>query len=110
MAPLEAMMKFRNLDRECLNLLAYRWLQAGAPGRLTVDQITACFADIPKDHVHQALAVLEEKGLILTEQAIQSVALTEKGFVYIQNAVVEPICACRLERISFQHGDSRHPD
>jgi hypothetical protein len=110
MTPLQDMMKFRNLDRECLNLLAYRWLQAGPPGRLTVDQIAACFADIPKGHVHQTLAAVEKKGLILIEQTSKSVALTEKGFDYIQNAVAEPICACRLERIFFQQGDSRHPD
>ena len=53
-------MAFKNVDRVCLNLLAYKWIHAGPPGTLSVEQITRCFADIPKYHVHKALAALDK--------------------------------------------------
>ncbi len=86
------MMKFRNLDRVCLNLLAYQWIHVRPPGTMAVDQITDCFADIPKAHVHKALAALDEKGFILLESRGKSASLTRKGFDHICSAVAEPVC------------------
>lgn len=85
-------MEFSNLDRACLNLLAYQWTRVGPPGTLAVDQITGCFGDIPKAYVHKALAVLNEKGYILLEPLGRSASLTGKGFDHIRDEVAEPVC------------------
>jgi hypothetical protein len=87
------LMEFKNLDRVCLNLLAYKWIHVGPPGTLRVDQITDCFADIPKLHVHNTLATLDENGYIMLEAGGKSVSLTRKGFDHIRSAVAEPVCA-----------------
>jgi hypothetical protein len=86
-------MEFRNLDRACLNLLAYQWTRVGPPGTLAVNQITDCFADIPKAHIHKALAVLNEKGFILLEHTGRRASLTGKGFDHMRDKVVEPVCS-----------------
>ena len=86
-------MEFRNLDRVCLNLLAYQWIHVRPPGTMAVDQITACLADIPKGHVHKALAVLDKKGFIILESRSSSASLTRKGFDRIRSVVAEPICS-----------------
>ena len=86
-------MEFSNLDRACLNLLAYQWTRVGSPGTLAVDQITGCFADIPKAHIHEALAALDERGFILLEPMGRSASLTGKGFDHIRDEVAEPVCA-----------------
>jgi len=85
-------MEFRNLDRACLNLLAYQWTHVGPPGTLAVDQITDCFADIPKAHIHETLAVLNAKGFILLEPRGRHASLTGKGFDQIRDKVAEPVC------------------
>jgi hypothetical protein len=92
MAPQKDMMEYRNLDRVCLNLLAYQRIQIGPPGTLTVDQITNCFADIPKTHVHKALAALDEKGFIHLGPGGKNAFLTSRGFDHIRRFVSEPIC------------------
>jgi len=86
-------MAFKNLDRVCLNLLAYKWIHAGPPGTLMIEQITGCFADIPKDHVHETLATLDKKGLILLEAGGKRASLTQNGFNHIRSAVAKPVCA-----------------
>jgi hypothetical protein len=85
-------MEFRNLDRACLNLLAYQWIHVRPPGTMTVDQIRNCFADIPREHVYKALAALDENGFILLESSGKSASLTRKGFDHIRSAVAEPVC------------------
>jgi hypothetical protein len=92
MVPEKDVMEFRNLDRVCLNLLAYQWIHVRPPGTMAVNQITDCFADIPKAHVHKALATLDEKGFILLESRGRSASLTRKGFDHIRSAVTEPVC------------------
>jgi predicted P-loop ATPase/GTPase len=93
MVPEKDTMEFSNLDRVCLNLLAYQWIHVRPPGTMAVDQITDCFADIPKEHVHKALAALYKKGFILLESRGKSASLTPKGFDRIRSAVAEPVCA-----------------
>lgn len=93
MAPVNDMMKFSNLDCACLNLLAYQWTRVGPPGTLAVDQITDCFADIPKVHVHKTLTALDKEGFILLEFQNRSASLTRKGFDRVRRAITKPICA-----------------
>jgi hypothetical protein len=93
MMPKKDKMQFRNLDRVCLNLLAYKWIHVGPPGTLAVDQITDCFADIPKAHIHKTLAALDEKGLIFFGPNGINASLTRKGFDHIRSEVNEPVCS-----------------
>ena len=93
MIPEKDMMQFSNLDRVCLNLLAYKWTRVGPPGTLAVDQIMDCFSDIPKVHIHKTLAVLDEKGFIFFGPKGINVSLTSKGFDYIRSEVNEPVCS-----------------
>jgi hypothetical protein len=92
MVPEKDVMEFRNLDRVCLNLLAYQWIHVRPPGTMAIDQITDCFADIPKQHVYKALAALDENGFILLESSGKTASLTRKGFDRIRSAVAEPVC------------------
>lgn len=85
-------MQFSNLDRVCLNLLAYKWIHIGPPGTLAVDQITDCYGDIPKAHIYKTLAALNERGLIDLGTNGKNVSLTRKGFDHIRSEVSEPVC------------------
>jgi hypothetical protein len=85
-------MEFKNLERVCLNLLAYQWIHGGPQGTLAVAQIMDCFADIPREHIHKALLALKKDGFILLEPGGKSASLTKKGFDQIRSAVAEPVC------------------
>jgi hypothetical protein len=88
----EDTMQFSNLDRVCLNLLAYQWIHIGPPGTLAVDQIADCFGDIPKAHIYKTLAALHKKGLIHLETNDRNASLTGKGFDHIRSEMSKPIC------------------
>jgi hypothetical protein len=101
MMPEKDMMQFSNLDRVCLNLLAYKWMQVGPPGTLAVDQITDCFSDIPKTHLQKTLAALHEKGFIFFEPNSINVSLTRKGFEHIRGVLNEPICSNARSAVQY---------
>ena len=93
MMPIKDTMQFINLDRVCLNLLAYKWVRTGPPGTLAVAQIMDCFSDIPKVHIRKTLAVLEEKGFIFFGPNCVNVSLTSEGYDHIRSEVNEPVCS-----------------
>ncbi len=85
-------MQFKNLDRVCLNMVAY---QRSAPGRgekIDVERILNCFADIPPANVKSALKSLHDQRFIEMSADRKNVFLRKKGIASVHNKITKPIC------------------
>ena len=80
-------MKFKNLDKRFLLLLAKSWKERGIGGPYRTSHIYKGYSDLPDDYIAGELDKLNTEGLITFTADRHRLYLTDKGISRIQSLI-----------------------